>query len=93
MNWRPCFFLLEYIDWHIPVDLIQNRSGNWYFGVVNLVAKPPPSVNKGSCADLTRSHFLSDFNMSYYAIGMYTGGCYYYNRTTNTWEGSGIQVI
>ena len=83
---------IEYIDWHIPVELIQNRSGKWYFGVVNLVPKPPASVNNGSCADLTTSHLLTDFNGTAYSIGIYVSGCYYYNTSTDTWEGIGIQV-
>ena len=76
----------------MPVDLIQNRSGDWYFGLVNLVPKAPASVENGSCADLTESHLLEDFNGTSYMIGMYVGGCYYYNTTTDTWEGIGITV-
>ena len=86
----------EWLDWFIGVEQVKNRTGDWYFGVVAL-KNPPASASKdGSCADLTKDNFNYDFNQTSefpgYELRIYTGGCYYFNASTEEWEGAGISV-
>ena len=87
----------EWVDYFMGVELVKNRTGEWFFGVVALDGEIPESVTADhSCKDLSSGHLDPSFNESseypIYEIRMYTGGCYYFNRTTEEWEGVGMTV-
>ena len=59
----------EWVDWFVGVDKIQNRTGDWYFGVVALADIVPASVEQNlTCSDLQRKDLLRDFNTTEYII-------------------------
>ena len=87
----------EWYDWFIGVDKVENATGEWFFGVAAINDDIPESVRVNhSCKDLNSGKFASDFNSTddspFYDIRMYTGGCYYFNETTEEWEGIGMSV-
>ena len=46
---------LEWVDWFIGVERIQNRTGDWYFGVVALADSVPASaILNNTCEDIQR---------------------------------------
>jgi len=87
----------EWVDYFIGVDKVKNQTGDWFFGVVALDGEIPLSVTvHHSCAELNSGHLDSNFNESkefpFYEIRMYTGGCYFFNVSSEKWEGTGISV-
>ena len=73
---------------------MQNRTGNWYFGVVALKNPPSSVIDEGSCTDLTKENLNYDFNQTAeypgYEIRIFTTGCYFFNKSTDEWDGLGI---
>ena len=88
--------ILEWVDWFVGVEKVNNQTGDWYFGVVALTNPPLSATRDGICDDLTKDNLNFDFNQTAefpgYEIRIYTGGCYYFNSSTEEWEGLGISV-
>ena len=88
--------ILEWIDWFIGIDQVKNQTGDWYFGVVALKNIPISVMRDGICDDISKDNLNFDFNQTAeypgYEIRIYTGGCYYFNSSTEEWEGMGIKV-
>ena len=76
--------------------MVKNRTGDWYFGVVALKNTPKSVIQDGSCSDITKEDLDYSFNQTEefpgYDIRIYTGGCYFFNSTTEEWDGIGITV-
>ena len=89
--------LLDWYDWFVSVEMVKNRTGDWYFGVVALKNTPKSVIQDGSCSDITKEDLDYSFNQTEefpgYDIRIYTSGCYFFNSTTEEWDGIGITVI
>ena len=73
------------------------QTGDWFFGITALDGDIPASVAENqTCKDLNKGNLNPDFNQTsdnpFYDIRIYAGGCYYFNETTEEWEGIGITV-
>ena len=82
----------KWYDWFIGTDQVRNRTGDWFFGVVALKDASLPNVMNGSCKGLTKADILPDFGISRYDLRIFTGGCYYFNSSSEEWEGVGVSV-
>ena len=82
----------KWYNWFIDTEKINNRTGDWFFGVVVLKDKNKPNVISGNCEGLTKADLLNDFGFTRYDIRIFTGGCYYFNSTSEEWDGKGITV-
>ena len=86
----------EWYDYFIGVDKVKNQTGDWFFGIAALDDIPESVSIEHSCKDLNGGSFSHDFNMTNenpnYDIRIYSGGCYYFNETTEEWVGIGINV-
>ena len=82
----------KWYDWFIGTETINNRTGDWFFGVVALKDPNLPNVLNGSCAGLTKADLLPDFGITRYDLRIFTGGCYYFNPKSEEWEGVGVSV-
>ena len=95
------FYLDGYIDWYIDDDIIKNRTGSWYFGVVsikgsNSVENVSKIIEDGkSCADskITKDLLDKDFNTDKYTFVAYTGGSYFFNTSNEVWEAVGMNTL
>ncbi len=80
----------------IKKEAINNRTGNWYVGVMSLADSVDIDTvsDGGSCASigLTKDWFSSDFLTVDYLFQAYTGGAYSFNATTEVWESIGVTV-
>ena len=93
-------FLDGYIDWYIDDDLIKNRTGSWYFGVISIKGENDAknvsdSIMDGkSCEEnkILESDLDSDFKTDTYTFVAYTGGSYFFNTTRDEWEGIGLNT-
>jgi len=87
------------IDWYIDDDIIKNRTGSWYFGIVSIKndnKNVSDSIDDGkTCAESKISESLldDDFNTDKYTFVAYTGGSYFFNTTADEWEGMGLNTL
>ena len=84
-----------YIDYYIDDEIIKNRTGSWYFGVWSIaLTKTWRPADGKSCKDntITKDLLDKDFHTEKYTFVAYTGGAYYFNTTTEVWEGVGLNV-
>jgi hypothetical protein len=86
-----------FIDAFFDLNFVKNRTGKWFFGVISLSdsADIGTVISDGkSCSDskLTTSILSEDFKTQTYTFRAYTGGCYYFNTSTEVWEGVGQMV-
>lgn len=88
------------IDWHISSNLVRNRTGSWYFGVVAIKTPSGKNVSEiimdeTKCKDSKLSKDLLDwdFGMKYYTMVAYGAGGYAFNLETDTWESIGMGVL
>ena len=92
----PFFPTDGFIDWFVSKEIINNRTGKWFFGVVSL----DPSFDmtaikdKGSCKenDIGKKDLSEDFLSENYDFQAYTSGCYYFNKSFEVWEAIGVTV-
>ncbi|XP_059084074.1 uncharacterized protein LOC131881274 [Tigriopus californicus] len=86
-----------FIDWFIPAESINNRTGKWYFGVAS-VADVKGNLTElfadQTCNDLNigKDWLQDDFNTTTYTLQTYTSGCYYFNTSIEVWESIGVTV-
>ena len=82
----------KWYDWFIGTETINNRTGDWFFGVVALKDPKLPNVLNGSGTGLTKADLHPDFGITRYDLRVFTGGCYYFNPKSEEWEGVGVSV-
>jgi hypothetical protein len=86
----------EWVDYFIGVERVNNRTGDWFFGIAALNDIPDSVSVDHSCAELNTGSFSNNFNTTdtepNYDIRIYSGGCYYFNKTIEEWEGIGMSV-
>lgn len=86
-----------FIDWFIPAESINNRTGKWFFGVAS-VADVKGNLTelfaKQTCDNLNigKDWLQDDFNTTTYTLQTYTSGCYYFNKSIEVWESIGVTV-
>ena len=80
----------KWYNWFLGNDKVRNRTGDWFFGVVAL--QDPNSLKHENCSGLTKSNLLPDFGITRYDLRIFTGGCYYFNSSSEEWEGIGVMV-
>ncbi len=84
----------------IEKELINNRTGAWYAGVMSL----SPGVDldtvvgndtMATCESvgMSKEWFSDDFGITEYGLQSYTQGCYSFNTSTEVWESVGVTVI
>ena len=86
-----------FIDWFIPKEVINNRTGKWFVGVISIkdsYSLENDIIDMGSCEEnsITKDWLDTDFKTETYIFQAYTGGCYFFNRTTEIWESNGLTV-
>ena len=82
----------KWYDWFIGTEKVKNRTGDWFFGVVALNDTNKPSLASGSCEGLTKDDLAPNYGFTRYDLRIFTGGCYYFNSTSEEWEGVGLSV-
>ena len=55
-------------------EKVENKTGDWYFGVVVLKNPNHPSVLNESCSGLSKSDFSDSFGFKSYDLRIFTGG-------------------
>ncbi len=61
--------LIDWVDWFIGVDKVKNKTGDWFFGVVNLKSDfDAGKLNGSACSKITPGDFLDDFNSTDYSV-------------------------
>ncbi len=88
----------DFLDWAISTDLVNNRTGDWFFGVASIdtnknvtdVIKDMETCENSGVMD---AKFGKDFNTSTYDMRLYTSGMYYFDVTMEEWEGLGIASL
>ena len=55
-------------------EKVDNKTGDWYFGVVVLNKPDHPSVLNGTCEGLKKSDFSKNFGFKSYDLRIFTGG-------------------
>ncbi|XP_040583519.2 location of vulva defective 1 [Lepeophtheirus salmonis] len=75
-------------------ELIKNQTGTWYLGVSTISNTIILKEGK-TCSDFTlaNSQLDSDFKSMNYSLRVYSGGCYYFNKVTEIWEGLGLKNL
>ena len=61
-------------DWFVGNEMVANKTGDWYFGVVVLNNPDHPSVLSGSCSGLSKSDLSDSFGFKSYDLRIFTGG-------------------
>ena len=84
-----------YIDWYLDDSVIRNRTGSWYFGVVSIKGNTDKIVDEKTCAEneITKSDLDDNFQTSTYLFVAYTGGSYFFNTSSEEWEGVGLDTL
>ena len=77
--------------------MIANRTGRWFFGVtaVKTASILETEIKSGhSCEvnNLSEDLVTYDFPVQTYSFQVYSGGCYYFNTSTEVWEAVGVKV-
>ena len=66
--------MLTRYDWFVDNEKVDNKTGDWYFGVVVLNNPDHPSVLSGSCEGLKKSDLSKNFGFKSYDLRIFTGG-------------------
>ena len=81
------------------MEVVGNRTGRWFVGVFALnkgldVNATAPETMTCEENNFDKDSFASaeDFGPSSYLFQTYTGGCYYFNRSSEVWESIGVTV-
>ena len=64
----------KWYDWFVDNEMVKNKTGDWYFGVVVLKNPEHPSVLSGSCAGLSKADLSDSFGFKRYDLRIFTGG-------------------
>ena len=64
----------KWYDWFVDNEMVKNKTGDWYFGVVVLKNPDHPSVASGNCAGLTKADLSENFGFKRYDLRIFTGG-------------------
>ena len=93
-------FLLidDYIDWYIDDNIIRNRTGSWYFGVISITGANSVSEiidETKDCSEnkISKDKLDTDFHTELYTFVAYTGGSYFFNESRDEWEGIGLNTL
>ena len=84
-----------YIDWYLDDSVIRNRTGSWYFGVVSIKGNTDKIVDEKTCAEneITKADLDDNFQTSTYLFVAYTGGSYFFNTSSEEWDGVGLDTL
>ena len=84
-----------YIDWYLDDSVVRNRTGSWYFGVVSIKGNTDKIVDEKTCAEneITKADLDDNFQTSTYLFVAYTGGSYFFNTSSEEWEGVGLDTL
>ena len=84
-----------YIDWYLDDSVIRNRTGSWYFGVVSIKGNTDKIVDEKTCAEneITKADLDDNFQTSTYLFVSYTGGSYFFNTSSEEWDGVGLDTL
>ncbi len=90
-------FLLDgFIDTFIRKEAVNNRTGDWYVGVMSLSSSFNLShvTDGGSCETngMTKDWYSKEFFTTEYELRGYTGGCYSFNTSSEVWEAIGVTI-
>ncbi len=88
----------DYYNFFISPDIIANRTGAWYMGVMSFAQSVNVTTavkDEASCSamDLNRDMLEYDLRTNYYVTRIYTSGCYFFNKTSEIWEAGGIRWV
>ena len=64
----------KWYDWFVDNEMVKNKTGDWYFGVVVLKNPNHPSATSGSCAGLSKADLSDSFGFKRYDLRIFTGG-------------------
>ena len=87
----------KYLSQFFTAEFVANRTGAWFLGMMAFDGSVPTdlidgencSVNQIDAGKLNKKSFLTD----HYTTRIYASGCYFFNKTTDMWEASGISVV
>lgn len=89
-------FTERFIDTFLDLSYVQNRTGKWFVGVASVKddATLESIIDSQSCQNqsLNKDMISNEFLTETYTFRAYTGGCYYFNKSTELWEGVGQTV-
>lgn len=90
------FFYLGTYDLFLSNEIIQNRTGYFYLGIIEanstaLNTSLPEDMLFDSTVNFTHGEAVRDFSTNY-SVRIYTSGCYFYNYDLRIWSGAGCYV-
>jgi hypothetical protein len=90
----------NFLDWFITKEEVNNRTGDWYFGVLSVATPSGKNVteiieDRVPCSEsgLTRSLLGWVWGIDRYSFRTYSSGFYYFDTTIESWDGDGVSVL
>ena len=86
---------LDYLEWFIPKEMVANRRGRWFVGVMAFKSEQDLANIKAnrSCEEngLDDKMLDSDFGTKTYKLHAFISGCYFLNQR-DSWVSDGMSI-
>lgn len=86
----------KYLSEFFAAEFVANRTGAWFLGMIAFDSSIPAAIIDGENCSVNQidAGMLNSktFATAHYTTRIYASGCYFFNKTTDMWEASGISV-